>query len=80
MKRTDFKALVPDGLGPLIDRATGMVEGLRPLVMKVGRGVSRARHEFAQHLPTPGEAYRDLLPAASSTADFAKARQEHARA
>lgn len=80
MKRTDFQALTFGGHGRFIDRSARMVEGLRPLVMKVGRGVSRARHEFAQHLPTPGKTYRDLLPAASSTADFAKARQEHARA
>jgi putative hydrolase of the HAD superfamily len=69
MKLTDFKALTFDCYGTLIDWETGMVEGLRPLVSKVGRALSRneileahARHESAQQLQTPGKAYRDLLP------------------
>lgn len=69
MKLTDFKALTFDCYGALIDWESGMVEALKPLTSRVGREPSRneileahARHESSQHLQTPGEAYRDLLP------------------
>lgn len=69
MKLTDFKALTFDCYGTLIDWETGMIEGLKPLVEKVGRPLTRnqileahARHESFQQLQTPSMLYRDLLP------------------
>ena len=69
MKLTDFKALTFDCYGTLIDWESGMVEGLKPLVAKVGRELTRneileahARHESSQQIQTPAKAYRDLLP------------------
>ena len=41
MKLTDFKALTFDCYGTLIDWESGMVEGLKPLISKVGRGYPR---------------------------------------
>lgn len=69
MKLTDFKALTFDCYGTLIDWESGMVEGLKPLVAKVGRELGRneileahARHESSQQIQTPAKAYRELLP------------------
>lgn len=69
MKLTDFKALTFDCYGTLIDWESGMVEGLKPLVSKVGRELSRneileahARHESSQQIQTPTKVYRELLP------------------
>jgi putative hydrolase of the HAD superfamily len=69
MKLTDFKALTFDCYGTLIDWESGMVEGLKPLVAKVGRELSRneileahARHESSQQIQTPAKVYRELLP------------------
>ncbi|MEO3388613.1 haloacid dehalogenase type II [Mesorhizobium sp. CAU 1741] len=68
MKLSDFKVLTFDCYGTLIDWETGMVEGLRPLVAKVGRELSRneileahARHESSQQLQTPAKIYSELL-------------------
>lgn len=68
MRLTDFKALTFDCYGTLIDWESGMVEALRPLTAKVGRGLSRdqvleahARHESSQQLQTPVKTYSDLL-------------------
>jgi len=68
MKLTGFKALTFDCYGTLIDWESGIVEGLKPLVAKVGRRLSRneileahARHESSQQLQTPAKNYRDLL-------------------
>ena len=69
MKLTDFKALTFDCYGTLIDWESGMVAGLKPLISKAGRELSRdeileahARHESSQQSQTPGKRYRDLLP------------------
>jgi putative hydrolase of the HAD superfamily len=69
MKLTDFKALTFDCYGTLIDWESGMVEALKPLTARVGRGLSRneileahARHESSQQLQTPARLYRELLP------------------
>lgn len=68
MKLIDFKVLTFDCYGTLIDWETGMVEGLRPLVEKAGRNLSRndileahARHESSQQKWAPASRYRDLL-------------------
>ena len=68
MKLTQFKALTFDCYGTLIDWESGMIEALRPLTDRVGRGLTRddvleahARHESAQQLQTPAKLYRDLL-------------------
>jgi len=69
MRLTDFKALTFDCYGTLIDWESGMIEGLRPLVSRVQRPLTRdeileahARHESAQQKYTPAMRYRDLLP------------------
>lgn len=68
MKLTDFQALTFDCYGTLIDWETGMIDGLRPLIERVGRSVSRneileahARHESSQQKWTPEKRYCDLL-------------------
>lgn len=68
MKLTDFKALTFDVYGTLIDWETGMVTGLKPLVDKVGRELSRdeileahAFHESTTQRWTPAKTYSDLL-------------------
>ena len=68
MKLTDFKALTFDCYGTLIDWESGMVEGLKPLTGRTGRGLSRneileahARHESSQQKWTPQKRYSDLL-------------------
>jgi len=68
MKLADFKALTFDCYGTLIDWESGMVEGLKPLTGRTGRGLSRneileahARHESSQQKWTPQKRYSDLL-------------------
>lgn len=68
MKLTHFQALTFDCYGTLIDWETGMIDALKPLTEKVGRGVSRneileahARHESSQQTWTPAKRYSDLL-------------------
>ncbi|RWD24402.1 MAG: haloacid dehalogenase type II [Mesorhizobium sp.] len=68
MKLTDFKALTFDCYGTLIDWESGMIEGLKPLTERAGRGLSRneileahARHESSQQKWTPQKRYSDLL-------------------
>ncbi|TPN81874.1 haloacid dehalogenase type II [Mesorhizobium sp. CU2] len=68
MKLTDFQALTFDCYGTLIDWESGMIDGLRPLIERVGRGMSRneileahARHESSQQKWTPEKRYSDLL-------------------
>lgn len=70
MKLTDFKALTFDCYGTLIDWESGMIDALKPLTRRVGRGLSRneileahARHEASQQRWTPGKRYSDLLAA-----------------
>ncbi|TPL79148.1 haloacid dehalogenase type II [Mesorhizobium sp. B2-3-13] len=68
MKLTDFKALTFDCYGTLIDWESGMIEALKPLTGRVGRGLGRdeilqahARHESSQQNWTPQKRYRNLL-------------------
>jgi 2-haloacid dehalogenase len=68
MKLNDFKALTFDCYGTLIDWESGMIDALKPLTGRVGRGLSRdeilqahARHESSQQNWTPQKRYRDLL-------------------
>ena len=68
MKLTDFDALTFDCYGTLIDWESGMIAGLKPLVDKVDRKLTRndileahARHESGQQAQTPGRKYFDLL-------------------
>ena len=68
MKLTDFQALTFDCYGTLIDWETGMIDALKPLTERVGRGLSRneileahARHESSQQTWTPAKRYCDLL-------------------
>lgn len=68
MKLTDFKVLTFDCYGTLIDWESGMVEGLRPLIERVGRELTRneileahARHESSQQKWAPASRYRDIL-------------------
>lgn len=69
MKLTDFDALTFDVYGTLIDWETGMMNGLKPLLDKADRALTReevlqahAHHESAQQRQTPGCRYCDLLP------------------
>jgi 2-haloalkanoic acid dehalogenase type II len=69
MRLHDFDTLTFDCYGTLIDWETGIFNGLRPLLDKVQRTLSRddvleahARHESSQQKYTPGMRYRDLLP------------------
>ncbi len=65
---TDFDALTFDCYGTLIDWESGMVAGLKPLIDRVGRELSRdeileahARHESGQQRQTPAKKYSELL-------------------
>lgn len=71
MRLTDFKALTFDCYGTLIDWESGIVQGLQPLVEKVGRELSRdeileahARYESGQQRQTPAKNYQELLATA----------------
>jgi 2-haloalkanoic acid dehalogenase type II len=68
MRLTDFKALTFDCYGTLIDWESGMVEGLKPLIAKVGRPLERneilqahARHESEAQAQTPTRLYSQIL-------------------
>ncbi len=68
MKLTNFKALTFDVYGTLIDWESGMIEGLKGLVARVDRPLSRneileahARHESSQQKYTPAKKYSELL-------------------
>lgn len=68
MRLTDFKVLTFDCYGTLIDWETGLFDGLRTLVARSRRAISRdqaleefARHEFAQQQETPVMPYSHLL-------------------
>ncbi|MCG8423601.1 MAG: haloacid dehalogenase type II [Proteobacteria bacterium] len=69
MKLTDFKVLTFDCYGTLIDWESGIIEGLKPLISKLGQELSRdqilqahARHESSQQKWTPTKRYQELLP------------------
>jgi 2-haloacid dehalogenase len=69
MQLTDFDTLTFDCYGTLIDWETGIFEGLRPLLTRVGPPLTRdqvleahARHESSQQRYTPGRRYQELLP------------------
>lgn len=69
MKLTDFDTLTFDCYGTLVDWESGIFNGLRPLLDKVKRELSRddvleahARHESSQQKYTPAKRYYDLLP------------------
>lgn len=68
MRLADFKVLTFDCYGTLIDWETGLFEGLRTLVTRSRRGMSRdqaleefGQHEFAQQQETPAMPYSHLL-------------------
>ena len=68
MKLTDFKVLTFDCYGTLIDWEAGLFDGLRTLVARSRRAMSRdqaleefGRHEFAQEQETPAMPYSHLL-------------------
>jgi len=68
MRLTDFKVLTFDCYGTLIDWETGLFDGLRTLVARSPRAMSRdqaleefGRHEFAQEQETPAMPYSRLL-------------------
>ncbi|ASM74262.1 MULTISPECIES: haloacid dehalogenase type II [Roseobacteraceae] len=68
MKLTDYKALTFDVYGTLIDWESGMIEGLKALVARVDRNLSRdeileahARHESTQQSYTPSYKYSRVL-------------------
>jgi 2-haloacid dehalogenase len=68
MKLTDFDTLTFDCYGTLIDWETGIFEGLRPLLERVKRPLTRdqvleahARHESSQQKYTPARRYQELL-------------------
>ena len=68
MRLTTFKVLTFDCYGTLIDWETGLFEGLRKLVARSRRVMSRdqaleefGRHEFAQQQETPAMPYSHLL-------------------
>lgn len=68
MRLGDFKALTFDCYGTLIDWETGIFTGLRPLIAKVGRELSRdevleahAFHESSTQAQTPAKRYPELL-------------------
>jgi 2-haloacid dehalogenase len=69
MNLTDYKALTFDCYGTLIDWESGIMNGLQPLIERVGQPLTRdavleahARHESSQQRYTPTMRYRDLLP------------------
>jgi 2-haloacid dehalogenase len=68
MRLADFKVLTFDCYGTLIDWETGLFHGLRTLVARSRRGMSRdqaleefGRHEFAQQQATPAMPYSHVL-------------------
>ena len=68
MKLTDYKALTFDVYGTLIDWESGMFAGLKPLIDKAGRKITRdevlethAHYESATQRQTPGKIYSQLL-------------------
>jgi len=68
MKLHDFKALTFDCYGTLIDWESGMVAGLKPLIDRVSKDLTRdeileahAYHESTQQKWTPGYRYSELL-------------------
>jgi 2-haloacid dehalogenase len=68
MRLADFKVLTFDCYGTLIDWETGLFDGLRALVARSRRTMSRdqaleefGRHEFAQEQETPAMPYSHLL-------------------
>jgi 2-haloacid dehalogenase len=68
MGLTDFEVLTFDCYGTLIDWETGIFDGLRALVGRSRRAMSRdqaleefGRHEFAQEGETPAMPYAQLL-------------------
>ncbi|PCE25569.1 haloacid dehalogenase, type II [Paraburkholderia acidicola] len=68
MNLADFDTLTFDCYGTLIDWETGILEGLRPLLERVKRPLTRdqvleahARHEASQQNATPAKRYQELL-------------------
>lgn len=68
MNLADFDTLTFDCYGTLIDWETGILEGLRPLLERVKRPLTRdqvleahARHEASQQNYTPAKRYQELL-------------------
>ena len=68
MKLTQFKALIFDCYGTLVDWETGMIEALAPLTARLTKPLSRdeileahARYESSQQHWTPAMRYCDLL-------------------
>lgn len=68
MKLSDFKVLTFDCYGTLIDWETGIFNGLKPLLAKRKRALTKdqaleiyARHESDQQVLTPGMPYSQLL-------------------
>jgi 2-haloacid dehalogenase len=68
MKLSDFKVLTFDCYGTLIDWETGIINGLKPLMAKAPKSLSRdqvleefALHEAAQQEQTPAMPYMQLL-------------------
>ena len=69
MRLTDFDTLTFDCYGTLVDWETGIFDGLRPLLAKVNRDLTRddvlevhALHESFQQKYTPAKRYQELLP------------------
>ncbi len=69
MKLSDYKALVFDVYGTLIDWESGMVAGLKPLTDRVSRSLTRndileahAYYESTTQRWTPEKKYYELLP------------------
>ena len=68
MQLTDFKALVFDCYGTLIDWESGMVKALEPLTNRLSTPLGRdailqahARHESGQQAQTPSKLYSEIL-------------------
>ncbi|MCX4160309.1 MULTISPECIES: haloacid dehalogenase type II [Paraburkholderia] len=68
MNLADFDTLTFDCYGTLIDWETGILDGLRPLLERVKRPLTRdqvleahARHEASQQIYTPAKRYQELL-------------------
>jgi 2-haloacid dehalogenase len=68
MRLADYKVLTFDCYGTLIDWETGLFDGLRTLVARSRRAMSKdqalevfGRHEFAQEQETPAMPYSHLL-------------------
>jgi len=69
MNLTHFKALILDLYGTVLDRESGIFEGLRPLIDRSNRDVTQTealdiynRHELAQMRDTPTLEHHNLLP------------------